>query len=214
MKACYDQKQKVVDRRFNVGDLVLAFLPVPGSPLRNSFIGPCAVVDKVGDTNHVIAIPDRKKGTQLCHVNMLKACHPRAGNADKGVTMNLSHGKPEGDEGSGSRTNSDFEITVHPIKLQNSDVLNNLAYRLDHLSSSQRDELLNLVYEFRDLFPDVHNKAVGITHDVDVGQADPIKQHPYRVGPEKKRIIDQEIKYMLENKIINLVLVNGHLRAY
>ena len=41
MKACYDQKQKVIDRRFNVGDLVLAFLPVPGSPLQNSFIGRC-----------------------------------------------------------------------------------------------------------------------------------------------------------------------------
>ena len=92
-------------------------------------------------------------------------------------------------------------MTVHPIKLQNLDVLNNLAYRLDHLSSSQRDELLNLVYEFQDLFPNVPNKAVGITHDVDVGQADPIKQYPYGVGPEKKRIIDQEIKYMLENKI-------------
>ena len=39
-------------------------------------------------------------------------------------------------------------------------------------------------------------------HDVDVGDVMPIKQHPYRVNPEKDKKITQEIEYMLENNII------------
>ena len=39
-------------------------------------------------------------------------------------------------------------------------------------------------------------------HDVDVGDATPIKQHPYRLNPEKAEHLKKEITYMLENDII------------
>ena len=39
-------------------------------------------------------------------------------------------------------------------------------------------------------------------HDVDVGQAQLIKQHPYRVNPVKLKAICDEVKYMLKNGII------------
>ena len=41
-----------------------------------------------------------------------------------------------------------------------------------------------------------------IFHDVDVGGARPIKQHPYRVNPMKLKLIQKEVKYMLEHNII------------
>ena len=39
-------------------------------------------------------------------------------------------------------------------------------------------------------------------HDVDVGGAEPIKQHSYRVNPKKREIMRKEIDYMLENYLI------------
>ena len=39
-------------------------------------------------------------------------------------------------------------------------------------------------------------------HDVDVGNAEPVKQHPYRLNPSKQKYLKEEIKYLLENDFI------------
>ena len=41
-----------------------------------------------------------------------------------------------------------------------------------------------------------------ISHNVDVGNAPPIKQHPYRLSPTKATYLDQEIQYLLDNDFI------------
>ncbi|KAJ8039334.1 hypothetical protein HOLleu_17014 [Holothuria leucospilota] len=41
-----------------------------------------------------------------------------------------------------------------------------------------------------------------IEHDVDVGDATPIKQHPYRVNPRKRQHLRDEVRYMLDHDII------------
>ena len=41
-----------------------------------------------------------------------------------------------------------------------------------------------------------------IYHDVDVGDATPVKQHPYRLNPAKQKYLHEEIKYLLENDFI------------
>ena len=97
---------------------------------------------------------------------------------------------------------ADFEVIVQPVKLGNSDVLANLTSKLGHLSPPKMADLSSLINEYDDLFPDVPGRAQGMFHDVEVGDSLPIKQHPYRVGPVKKEIIDKEIDYMLTNKII------------
>lgn len=40
------------------------------------------------------------------------------------------------------------------------------------------------------------------THDVEVGDAPPFKQHPYRMSPEKCKLAENEVRYMLEHNII------------
>ena len=37
---------------------------------------------------------------------------------------------------------------------------------------------------------------------MDVGDSTPIKQHPYRVSPMKKELLDKKVQYMLKNNII------------
>ena len=56
MKAWYDRN--AVSRAFEVGDLVLVLLPVPGNPLHATFTGPCEVVERLDEVNYVVSTPD------------------------------------------------------------------------------------------------------------------------------------------------------------
>lgn len=89
MKQRYDQN--AVKRSHN-GDQVFVFLPTPGNPLKTKFHVPYKIVDKVGDTGYVVQTPDRRKPTQLSHINILKPYYDR--NSDGSVpvinTQNLS----------------------------------------------------------------------------------------------------------------------------
>lgn len=40
-----------------------------------------------------------------------------------------------------------------------------------------------------------------LAHDIDVGGAKSIKQHAYRVNPEKRALMQKEVEYMVENGI-------------
>ncbi|KAK0137942.1 hypothetical protein N1851_025818 [Merluccius polli] len=70
MKRHYDQKTEVRD--FSPGDQVVALLPIPGSPFGAKYSGPYTVRLKVSENNYVVATPERRRSTQLCHVNLLK----------------------------------------------------------------------------------------------------------------------------------------------
>ena len=95
-----------------------------------------------------------------------------------------------------------FETLKQPIKLNNSDILANLDSKMAHLTFDQREKLKNLVFSFKNIFPDVPNKTTAAFHDVDIGDAAPIKQHPYRLNPLKREVMRNEIQYMLDNDII------------
>ena len=86
-----------------------------------------------------------------------------------------------------------------------------LDSKLQHLEDSKRQELKELIYEYKHLFPDVPTRTNKFFHDVDVGDTKPIKQHPYRSNPVKqqilkdsKHILEEEIQHLLENDFIEL----------
>ena len=88
--------------------------------------------------------------------------------------------------------NKEFE---RDMKLHNSDVLRNIHLKLSHLETEKQKEITKMIQEFEQLF----NNSPGLTHlgyhDVEAEGSSPIKQHPYRVNPKKKEIIEKEIKY-------------------
>ena len=199
MKKKYDVD--AVERNFKPGQKVLALLPVPGNPLNSRFFGPYVIQKKLSDLNYVVVTPDRRKETQLCHVNMLKPYVER--NSDlvvQPVNVNVVVSEPK--EDLGSELNSNSFGPTDTTRLTNTDVLRNLDSKLSHLSESQRQDLEKLLLEFERLFPDVPTRTDQIYHDVDVGNADPIKQHPYRLNPSKQKYLKEEIKYLLENDFI------------
>ena len=209
MKVWYDRKAK--SRCFEPGDRVLVLFPVVGNPLQAKYSGPYKVVRKISDTNYLVKTPGRRKETQVCHINMLKAYHEKP--KPELVTLNnrlglesLTHSKDCVGQVAEKEEDTESEVRLEndqqPIKLQNSQILNDLGTKLSHLPSVQRKELAEVITQYREVFPDVPSKTNLIEHDVDVGDSAPIKQHPYRVSPMKKELLDKEVQYMLKNDII------------
>ena len=197
MKQYYDKDAR--SRTFQPGDKVLAFLPIPGHSLQARYFGPYEVESKINDLNYVIKTPGRRKQRQFCHINMLKAYIERD-NTDMVkpiATLATDQSRQHLEE-----YDIVEQMVESNIKLRNSDVLSDLNTKLNHLSSAQQTELKNLINQFKHLFPDVPSKTNIIYHDVDVNGALPIKQHPYRLSPEKLEHLRKEVKYMLENDII------------
>ena len=209
MKVWYDRKAK--SRCFEPGDRVLVLFPVVGNPLQAKYSGPYKVVKKISDTNYLVKTPDRHKETQVCHINMLKAYHEKP--KPELMTLNNrlglespTHSKDCVGQVAEKEEDTESEVRLgndqQPIKLQNSQILNDLGTKLSHLPLVQRKELAEVITQYREVFPDVPSKTNLIEHDVDVGDSAPIKQHPYRVSPMKKELLDKEVQYMLKNDII------------
>ena len=89
-------------------------------------------------------------------------------------------------------------------RLKNSDILADLNGVLDHLSGLQRTELVGLIQGYPCLFGDVPSHTNVLEHDVDVGDTEPIRQRFYQVNHDKRKFLDAEVSYMLENGIAEL----------
>ena len=203
MKTWYDKKAR--KRSFRVGDKVLALLPIPQQPLQARYCGPYLITRKVSDVDYVIATPDRRKAQRLCHINMLKEYQERGPTTPAEVTkqppitsncliqvIGLNMLERERDE----------DMIDSAMVLKNSDVLNNLKDKLHHLSASKQEEMTQLMLQFVELFLDVPGMTECVFHDVDVGDATPIKQHPYRLNPNELKYLRKEVEYMLKHGII------------
>ncbi|PIK48776.1 hypothetical protein BSL78_14342 [Apostichopus japonicus] len=190
MKKRFDQKSK--ERSFQTGEKVLVLLPVHGEPLRARFSGPYRVAKKISDVNYIIDTPGRRKSNRLCHINMLKSYHERG--EDNFCVMSVV--EDNGDE---------TELLGKYLKVTktNSEVLCNLDSKLGHLQRNEREDLKRLISSFPSILNDIPGKTSVLFHDVDVGDAKPIKQHPYRLNPSKLSVVRKEIEYMLENGIIS-----------
>lgn len=82
--------------------------------------------------------------------------------------------------------------------MRNSETLCNLETLFGHLSKERCTELSALVNEYLCLVIDVPTRTHLIEHDID---AQPVHQHFYRVSEEKRRVMEREIKYKLDNNI-------------
>lgn len=77
-----------------------------------------------------------------------------------------------------------------------------VSRKLSHLPEVQREEFLVLLSQYQDVFRGTPGRITAACHDVDVGEAKPVKQAPYRVSPRLYTIIQEELTYMLDHKLI------------
>jgi len=193
MKTWYDKKAR--DRSFRVGERVLVLLPIPQHPLQARYCGPYVVTKKIGELDYVIATPDRRKAKRLCHVNMLKKYHGKETDSVVAAACVIQHVSEVEQEEVLSEDDG-------RVVFRNSDVLCNMKEKLSHLCAPEGEEMAALITEFSDLFSDVPGRTSCVHHHVDVGNATPIKQNPYRVNPRKLEFLKKELDYMLTNDII------------
>uniref|UniRef100_A0A674PAM1 Gypsy retrotransposon integrase-like protein 1 n=1 Tax=Takifugu rubripes TaxID=31033 RepID=A0A674PAM1_TAKRU len=193
MKHRFDSKAEM--RMFSPGDRVLALLPIPGSPFEARFSGPYTIKRKTSDTDYLLATPDCRRSTQLCHVNLLKPYYDRG--CEKAVALAA--------EGVPSLQVADEDDVVAPDeavllgRLDNSRQLAELDKSLSHLSSEHSEEIKSLISEFSSLFTDKLSCTDLLEHDIDVGDSRPIRQRFYRVSPEKNKILEESVQYLLSN---------------
>ena len=69
-KVWYDKKAR--SRSFELGQEILALLPLPGNPLQDKYCGPYTILEKLGYVDYLIDTPNRRKQNRVCHVNLLK----------------------------------------------------------------------------------------------------------------------------------------------
>ena len=200
MKARCDSH--IIHRKFKPGDKVLALLPIPGKPRQARYFGPYTTDKKTSDLNYIINTQGRRKNKQMCHVNMLKEYFDRDSSISKPITV--VNTVPQESNVFEPEVNSDFidKSDPGPSKLENSDILRNLNNKLSHLEPSQQEELKQLIHEYEHLFPDIPTRTDKIYHDVIVEDSKPVKQHPYRMNPLKRKYLQDEVKYLLENDFI------------
>lgn len=197
MKLRYDAK--VVNRCFTPGDKVLLFLPIPGNPLKSKFTGPYVVSHKLSDTNYVIHTPNRRKDTQMVHINLIKPYLERV----KGDSL-ISHVNcnikaiVERDE-----AEDVINIPVPKLNPVNSDWLNNLFDNVSHLSKPQKIDIANLLKSFPEVTSDIPGKCTVMEHDIELlpTQLSPIRQSAYRVNPRKLDAMKAEVEYLLKNSL-------------
>ena len=199
MKKIYDRR--VECQEFSPGDQVLALKPVVSSPFQAKYTGPYTVAKKISDLNYLIATPGRKKSTQLCHVNLLKPYYNRVTDVAQAGKVGVHPAlavSPVSQESDGVPEPDDSLLCG---RLKNSEFLGNLKKMLFHLADSKRAELSELMQKYLCLFGDTPSRTDWVEHDIDVQDAQPIKQRFYRMSPHKSKHLDVEIAYMLENNI-------------
>ncbi|XP_069171090.1 uncharacterized protein [Procambarus clarkii] len=196
----HDRKAK---GRIFQGDQVLVLLQEKGSIYESRFCGPYTIQKALGDVNYVIHMPDRPRKSQVCHVNMIKRYYDKdkpLGEEEQMVTplqetvLCVGNGKGMEEE------NCTLE-RADGAKISNTESLAKIGERLGHLKDDQRQELVEILRRNESLFTDVPRRHRGMVHEVNVGSADPIKQHPYRVYPEKAAAMRAEVKYLLDNDL-------------
>ena len=106
------------------------------------------------------------------------------------------------------QSNDELQDIGTPVKLDTAKVLQDINVKVFHLNRTEQQVVKEILSEFNHLFPDIPARTNQLYHDVDVGNAHPIKQHSYRLNPEKQKYLPEEIQYLLENDLIELSKIN------
>ncbi|XP_065149952.1 uncharacterized protein [Paramisgurnus dabryanus] len=199
MKKRFDQK--AVDRQFNAGDKVLVLLPVPGSTLTAKFSGPYDVERKVSETDYIIRTPDRRRKTRLCHINMLKPFHSRDVVLMEPVqspTVAVVGATTLVDDWSEPDLATPCEDHMCG-RLANSEFMTTLVQQLSYLPTSHQQDVIALLRAHPSILNDIPSRTTVLEHDIDVGDARPIKQHAYRSPIAKREAMKREVHYLVKH---------------
>ncbi|XP_076038001.1 uncharacterized protein LOC143023366 [Oratosquilla oratoria] len=190
-KAYYDRKY--VKREFKAGDYVLVLSPQRSS-LHPKYEGPFKVLERKGGHNYVLINPMRKSGVQQVHINLLKEFR---GIVEEGAIGVIETGR---DDGSLDSDNDNLNLFYDLDRSNTSEAEEN---SLSSLEGEMREEVRTLLSENANVFSSYPTVTQAIHHDVVLEDgAKPVRQAPYRLSPQKKRIIEGEVRQLMEQGLV------------
>ena len=200
MKTNYDKKAKL--RSFQPGEKVLVYHPIPGAPLRQKFMGPYEILRRMSKTNYVIATPDRRKATQLVHVNLLKPYKAPARVSHVICNSKTFDSNSAPLEESTTEESIPDKVIISWKDLNNSDILKSLPQYVEHLPTKQGKELSNLLQTYSSICSDEPGSCTLVQHDVLLEpNTQPIRQSYYRVSYHLLPALKAEVDYLLEHNL-------------
>lgn len=205
----YDRRRKAKSRPFKRGDLVLLHLPVRGKPLVGEWQGPYPVAERLGDQTYLISTPDKRVKKRRLHANAMRPWQHRPGDINNALACPataqplLAEGQSLGDLMRDPGPPTELEERYDPGNYNLHECLPEGAIpSTDHLTPEQADDIKNLCGMFPRLFSGPLGEFAGVSHDIDVGDHMPLRQHYYRSSPEKMKIMKAEVDDMLRLKVI------------
>ena len=196
-KVWYDRKARM--QVFKPGDKVLMLLPIPGSPLELKLHGPYVIAEKLGPVDYVISTPERRKTRRICHVNLLRPYRQR----DLTLYPDLPGYLP-----AVNVVYDDIDVALPSI---NGNVTKLSSDNLEQLSAQQQSELLSLLGQFDGVFSDKPGRTTLCEHHIELMPgAKPVFSRPYRMPPDKTKILKDEVSSLLEQGIIEEAPSNGN----
>ena len=203
-KKYYDRGAK--PRSLKEGDKVLVLLPTDNNKLLLHWKGPYPVVQRLNDCDYKVRIKDKVK---TFHINLLKRYVTRQPtDAEAAGCVFDSPILDENGFGCEVEVSHDEEncvddgMTFIPMPR----VVRKQGPRdikvSDHLSPSQKTQLLDLVNRYESIFTDVPKQTNVIECKLQLTSDNPIRSKPYPVHYAMREVMNKEIQDMLSLGII------------
>ena len=176
-KKWYDRTAR--DTRLKPDDKVLVLLPTSTNKLLAQWKGPYKVIRKIGKVNYEIQMSGKKK--KVFHANMLKQWHEATAN----------YFCEELEESVGEEDLIVWEHQeISSVKINGS------------LKKTQRKQLEQTLHQFREVLRDKPGQTAVTEHHINTKSSRPVRQTPYRIPFAYRAAVDQELKDMVKEGVI------------
>ena len=179
-KNWYDQNAR--ERELIPGEEVLVLLPTSTNKLLAQWQGPYRVLSRVSDVNYEVHMPDKRKRKAIYHINMLKKWH-----SPEDICFWMAEDENPIEE---------EDIPSWKGECGKSPSVGT------QLSEMQKGQLSKLLHEFKTVMSGKCGRTTICEHHIRTKEGLPIRQRPYRIPYMFRETVEEEIKTMLEEGVI------------
>ena len=177
-KTWYDRHTR--HREFQPGEQVLVLLPTSTQKLLAEWQGPYTVTRRIGEACYEIQMTDRRKQKRVFHVNMLRKWHPPTA-----VSFMAEEVRKDVDDVVTWKEDDDGTPQIG-----------------SQLSPAQTRDVEKILQEFSEVLCSKPGRTTVTEHQIDTGQASPVRLPPYRLPHAYKQTVREELKEMEQSGVI------------
>ncbi|KAJ1091053.1 hypothetical protein NDU88_004181 [Pleurodeles waltl] len=174
--------------QYQPGQKVWVLEPVAPRALQDKWSGPHTIVEKKGEVTYLVDLGTARSPLRVLHVNRLKPYYDRA---DLTLLMATDEGQEE-----------DSDPLPDLFSSTDQDALVEGVVLADCLTAEQKDNCINLLGQFSELFSTVPGTTSWCEHTIDTGDSLPVKSKIYRQPDHVRDCIKQEVQKRLELGVV------------